>query len=182
MPKLHSVLLCACAVALGGCQNYNDIAMKIGAPPKAAVDLRSFEVRRYEGFSETALLAAATATLQDLGYTITESAPAAGVVVASKQRDAVEAGQVAAQVVLTVAFAALGAINNPTWDETQEIHVTVVASPVGSSTARDVRVSFDRYITNNHKQLWKTELVVDRQIYHTFFDRLGTALKLEQVS
>ncbi|MCW3476576.1 hypothetical protein [Limobrevibacterium gyesilva] len=180
MPELRAVLLGACVVVLAGCQNYNDIAMKIGAPPKEAVDLRSFEVRRYDRVSDATLLAAATATLQDLGYIVTESAPTVGVVVASKQRDAVETGQVVGQVVLTVALAALGTINNPTWDQTQEIHVTLVAAPVGPSTARDVRVSFDRYITNNHGQLWKTELVMDQQIYAEFFDRLGTALKLEQ--
>jgi hypothetical protein len=178
--RLRGPVFGLCLLALAGCQNYNDVALQVGAAPKQAVDLRSFEMRRYDATSDATLLAAATATLQDLGFTITESAPVVGVVVGSKQRDATESGQVAGQVVLTVAMALLGTVNNPTWDESQEIHVTVVSSPVDNSAARDVRVAFDRYITNNHRQLWKTELVTDKQIYSEFFDRLGTALKLEQ--
>jgi hypothetical protein len=44
---------------------------------------------------KTALVLAATQTLQDLDFTITEFASDAGVFTASKQRDAEEAGQVA---------------------------------------------------------------------------------------
>jgi hypothetical protein len=172
--------LALCMLALAACETHNDLALKIGAPPEKATELRSFQVRRYERANDIALLAAATATLQDLGFTVTESAPAAGVLVGLKHRDATEAGQVAAQVVLTVAAAILGVYHNPTWDESQEIHVTVVTSPVATGPARDVRVSFDRYITNNQKHLWKTELVTDREIYREFFDRFDNALSLER--
>ena len=114
------------------------MALAIGAPPKNAVDLRSFETRRFNSKDAPALLAAATATLQDLGYTITELAPDAGVLAASKQRDAKETAEVAGQIILTVALAAMGAIHRPTWAETQSIHVTFVVSPVtgGQQEAR----------------------------------------------
>src|SRR6185437_11031078 len=97
-----------------------------------------------------------------------------------KQRDAEEAGQVAGQIALTIALAALGAAYNPTWDKTQSIHLTLVISPVGQNGPQEIRVSFDRYITNNHGELWRTELVDDPLIYQQFYDRLNQGLTIER--
>lgn len=165
---------------LSACQDPNAIALKIGAPPKQALNLRSFETRQFDSADEKTLLVAATAALQDLGYTVTESAPAVGVVAASKQRSAREAGQIAAQMVLTVGMAMFGMVNIPTWDESQSIHATVVISPVGTGTDEEARVSFDRYITNNHGQMWRTELITDPKIYSGFFSHLNASLKLQE--
>jgi hypothetical protein len=154
--------------------------LQVGAPPLEAAKLRSLETHRFEANNASALLASATATLQDLGYIMTESAPTAGVIVATKQRDAEEAGQVVGQVVLTIAMAALGVANNPTWDETQTIHVTFVVAPTDDSKTQEVRVSFDRYVVNNHGVLWRTELITDPKIYSEFYDRLTQGLSLEK--
>jgi hypothetical protein len=171
------------AATLSACESANDLAMKIGKPPESAVQLRSFETRRFDTMDESSVLSAATQTLQDLGYTITESSADVGVISASKERDARESGQIAGQIALTIVAAALGVANNPTWDESQSIHVTLVATPIENSKATNVRVSFDRYITNNHEQLWRTELVEDQKIYQEFFDKLssGTSLHAEKL-
>jgi hypothetical protein len=165
---------------LTACQDPNKVALQIGGPPDNAAALRAIETRRFDDAEPLKLLGSATAALQDLGYTVTESAPAAGVVVGSKQRDAEEAGEVAGQIALTIAMAALGAAYVPTWDKTQSIHLTLVVSPVGHSRSQDVRVSFDRYITNNHGELWRTELITDPLIYQQFYDRLNQGLALER--
>ena len=102
-----------------------------------------------------------------------ESSSNLGVVTASKSRDAVETGQVAGQIALTVVFALLGAAYNPVWDKYQKIHVTTTVVPAESRGQYAVRVSFDRYIWNNQGLLWRTELVSEPKIYQEFFEKLG---------
>jgi len=167
---------------LTACQDANKVALQVGASPPESAKLRSIETRRLEAENPSTLLASATATLQDLGYVVTESAPKAGVVVAAKQRDAEEAGQIIGQVALTIAMAALGVVNDPTWDKSQTIHVTFVTSPTDQRSTQKVRVSFDRYITNNHGVLSRTELITDPQVYNDFYARLSQGIALEKHS
>jgi hypothetical protein len=170
---LSAVLLTA------ACQNPNAVAMKVGAPPESAVELRELETRRFSTLDQQAMMAAATQTLQDLGFTITESSVDAGVLVGSKQRDAEETGQVAGQIVLTVLLAAMGSAHHPVWDKTQDIHITVVATPIENSKQIEMRVSFDRYLTNSDGLQWRAELIKEPDIYQEFFDKLSQSAFLE---
>ncbi len=176
------------AVALSGCVNPNQVAMKVGAPPvikqdgeskKSTVSLRSLQVRRFDTLDERRLLLASTQTLQDLGFTITESSLEAGVLVGSKMRDAVERDQVAGQIVIMVLFAALGSRYDPVWDKEQTIIVTMVTTPVENSKQIETRVSFDRRLTNNYGRLWRSEIITDAPIYQEFFDKLSKSTFLE---
>lgn len=176
-PKV--LLALALATSLTACVTANELAKKIGAPPENALELRSMQVRRFDTLDHTRMLLAATDTLQDLGYTITESSSEVGVLVGSKQRDAEEGGQVAGQLMLMVLFAAVGSAYTPTWDKDQSIHVTLVTTPAENSKQVEVRVSFDRYLTNNHGQHWRAELILDEKIYQEFFDKLSSAVFLE---
>src|SRR5471032_666322 len=90
------------AISLTACVDANKVAMEIGKPPENALKLRPLETRRYATLDERAVLLASTQTLHDLGFTFSESAPGAGVLVASKQRDARETGQVVGAIVLAV--------------------------------------------------------------------------------
>jgi hypothetical protein len=147
------------AVSLTACVDANKVAMQIGKPPDDPLKLRPLETRRYDTLDERAVLLASTQTLQDLGFTISESASAAGVLVASKQRDARETGQVVGAIVLAVLFGANAAV----WDTEQTINVTLVTTPIANSRQLDVRVAFDRVIRNN-KQQNRGELVQDPAI------------------
>lgn len=170
------------ALTLAGCQNPNQIALKIGAPPSGADKLRQVEIQRFREANPTRLLVAATQTLQDLGYIVSQSAPDAGVLCAVKSRDAEETRQVAAQIALTVGLLALGVVNNPTWDKSQIIHVTFVLSPTDDPNTQQVRVSFDRDITNNHGVMWRTEIIKDADIYKKFYTHLAKSILLENRS
>lgn len=173
-------------IALAGCVTPNDVAMRVGAPPQekvaSTVDLRSLQSRRYQTQDELRLMAAAIETLQDLGYTITEASAEVGVLVGSKQRDAEEVGQVASQIALTVVLAALGTAHKPTWDSEQSIHVTLVATPVENAELTDVRVSFDRRVTNNYGQHWRSELLIEQELYSDFFEHFSKGLFLEEAA
>jgi hypothetical protein len=172
------------AVAVGtagvsGCQtDPNEIAMKIGAPPAGAVELRSLQSRRFENTNSLAVLNAATQTLQDLGFTIQESASSVGVLSAQKKRDAEEAGQVAGQIALTVFGALLGVAHEPVWDADQVINVTVVEAPVQGSNQVDLRVGFDRTVRNT-KNMYRAELIIEPKIYQEFFEKFNQSLFLE---
>ena len=178
IPALLAVMLAACA-------SPNDVAMEVGAPPEleetggSTVALRVLQTRRFDTLDERRMLASATQTLQDLGFTVTESSLDAGVLVGSKQRDAEETGQVAGQIILTLMLAAMGTYHDPQWDKQQDIVATIVTNPIANSDQLEVRVSFDRRITNNKGILWRTEIILEAEIYQEFFKKLGQAAFLE---
>lgn len=159
-----------------GCQpKANEVAMKVGAPTQSAVSVRSLQTRRFDTLDEAALLSASIETLQDLGFTITEASNLVGVVVASKQRDAEESGQVAGAIMLAILFGANAAV----WDKEQTIQVTLTATPIQNSKQIEIRVSFDRNLVNNKGQLWRAELLLEPKLYQEFFNKLSQAAFLE---
>ncbi|WP_173980283.1 hypothetical protein [Magnetospirillum sp. UT-4] len=180
MPPFRKLALVACTTAaLAGCVDANSIAKQLGQPPKAAVDIRSMQTRRFDSLDERAMLTAATEVLQDLGFTISESSAPVGVLTGAKQRDAEEAGQVALQVGLMILAALAGSSHNPMWDKEQSIQVTLVVTPVTNSKQLEARVSFDRKIWNNTGALWRAELLLEPEMYQQFFDKLSQSVFLE---
>ena len=177
--RLMMVSVLVGAALLAGCVDANSLALKVGQPPDGAVKLRNLQTRRFDSGDDKAIMAAAVQTLQDLGFTITESAADAGVLVGAKQRDAEESGQVAGQMALAVVAALLGSGHNPTWDKEQTIQVTLVTMPIVNAAKMDVRVSFDRVLTNNHGRIWRAELLHDPSLYQEFFQRLSQSVFLE---
>jgi hypothetical protein len=67
--------------------------------------------------------------------------------VASKQRDATETGQIARAVTVAVIGTLLGVHTQPTWDKEQTIFVTLVTNPIQNAKQTEVRVTFDRRIS-----------------------------------
>ncbi|MGI4977726.1 MAG: hypothetical protein ACRYG6_12360 [Janthinobacterium lividum] len=174
MALTYRMAIVGISALVAACQDPNQVALKVGAPPAAALNLRAFETRSFDVESDQALLQALASTLQDLGFTITETASDMGVLAASKQRDATEFGQIAVAVVLAL----VAGVQTDT-DRSQDIHVTVVASAGSTPQQRTVRVSFDRYITTRQNAL-RTVLVTDPKIYQEFFDKLAQSLALEK--
>ena len=149
VPRLAALL--ALPALLAACEQnpnwQNDAALKIGAPRPDAAQIRERQTTRIPAH-EHALLAEATQVLQDLGFTVEESAPEIGVLAGSKDRDATEAGQVAVQVAATIALALVGVRYQPVWDTDQVIRVTLTTQPQGPRDS-GLRVSFERIVTNN---------------------------------
>lgn len=174
-----------CLLALSmvsACVNANEHAMRIGAPPiedtKTITSLRAMQSRNFTTLKTDKLIQASAATLQDLGFTVGEVSKEYGVLVGSKERDAVEAGQVAVQVILVFLAAIGGNTHNAMYDETQKINVTVVVNKIDDNSSQ-VRAFFDRHITNNQGQLWKADLITDPKIYQQFFEKLSASTFLE---
>lgn len=171
-----------CSLMLASCVTHNEYAMQVGAPPLAegetTVSLREIQQRSFDTLESKRIVAASAATLQDLGFTVTASSGDFGVLAASKERDAVETAEVAGQVFLAILAGLAGSYHQIVYDESQKINVSLLVSetPGGSS---NVRVIFDRHITNNQGLLWRAEVIKDEEIYQEFFDRLSESLFLE---
>lgn len=179
------VVFAAClAVVLFGCApNPNDVALELGQPPleegESTTSLRAIQMRSFKTNNTSEITAAGMATLQDLGFTIEAASSDFGVITGSKDRDAVEGGQVAAQVLITVLAALAGSSHTPTYDESQKIKATLMVSKVDEG-ASEVRIFFDRQITNNLGQLWKADLIKEPEIYQEFFAKLSQSAFFEE--
>jgi hypothetical protein len=170
-------LLASALLALAGCQDpewANKEALKIGGPLQNAAEIRERQTNRFAVPSEKRLLIEATQVLQDLGFTIEESAPRYGVLAGSKNRDATETGQVVSQIALTVGLALLGVHYSPVWDTDQIIRATVTTHPIDPHEA-SLRVSFERIVTTN-QGLSRAELLVGPEFSRGFFEKVRSGL------
>ena len=88
MPRLCLFLLAALGVV--GCQNrIPDDALALQPD---TLERRLLESRRFAGGKEIEILSACSGVVQDMGFTIDESATPLGVMVASKNREAGDTG------------------------------------------------------------------------------------------
>jgi len=133
---------------------------------------RRLSTCRFETTDENAILAACAGLLQDLGFTIEESESGLGLIVASKDRSAVEGGQVAGKILMAVLFRADMPI-----DSQQRFRVSVVTRPMGNHVT--VRVTFQRIVWDDRGQISKLEKLDDPADYREFFAKLSKAVFLE---
>lgn len=175
---------CALSIILvtAGCVDPNAVALEVGKPSidegETVSSVRAIQSRRFDTLENKKIIMASAATLQDLGFNIQTTSSEYGVISASKDRDAVESSQVAGQVILTILAALGGNSHTPTFDESQQINVSLVVNQTGEKSSV-VRIFFDRHITNNLGQLWKAEVIKDPEIYQEFFDKLSASIFLE---
>lgn len=176
---------------VAGCQTLPDTAMEL---PLDSLQLRQLQTRRVEGIDEKALLAASVGVLQDLGFNIDESEAKLGVIVASKNRSALDTADIVTSTVTTAAFDLLftalfgdhytgdGDIN---FDVTQKIRVSVVTRPALDSSgqarqdAQVIRVTFQRQVWDDEGHLTHAESIEEPKVYQKFFDRLSKSIFLE---
>lgn len=174
-------IVLSAALAAAGCQtNASSVEQQTHALTlsKESLASRQAQVRRFDTKDEGKILAACAAVLQDLGFSITESSANAGLLVASKDRDAVEAGQVAGAFFVAALVAALGGQADPTWEKNQKIRISIVTSPLPGDRVM-VRTTFQRIIWNTKNQISRVEPIDDPKIYQEFFDKLSQAVFLE---
>jgi hypothetical protein len=136
---------------------------------------RQQQMRQFDTNDEAFLLSASASVLQDLGFTIEEASAGAGLLMASKDRDAVEAQQVAGQLVLAALVTAAGGRADPVWEKQQKIRVSVATRRSGSGQGMVARVTFQRVIWNTKDQVSRTETIEDAEIYKEFFRKLSQA-------
>lgn len=176
--QINRLLLAApLLISLTACQSdpewANKAALQTGAVRLDASQIRERQTARFSA-PEERLLVEASQVLQDLGFTIEESAPRYGVLAGSKDRDAVESGQVVGQIAITVGLALLGVRYNPVWDTDQVIRTTLSTAPAAGGQTM-LRVSFERIVTNNQGASRVEELTAE-DFSSGFFERVRTGL------
>jgi hypothetical protein len=145
-PLLTAIALAALA---GGCQEHmvreqaNALTLRAGS-----VEHRQVQSRRYDTRDEAALLAAAAAVLQDLGYTIEETSVPAGLINASKDRGGTH------------------------------IRASLVTRPSADRNGEIVRVTFQALNFNPFAGVSVPQTIDDAVIYQQFFDRLSQSIFL----
>lgn len=139
-----------------------------------SLERRQTQTRVFETNNESELLSASAALLQDLGFNLDESEVGLGVIVASKDRDATEAGQVAASIIT----AALLGVAVP-WDNEQRIRAAVITRKLGNRAGFAVRLTMQRIVWDTQGQVSQTEPLDDPEMYKEFFSKLSKAVFLE---
>lgn len=161
------------ALSVAGCQT--TIPKQALQLSQESLEQRTLQTRRFDTGNEDRLLAASAGVLQDLGFTLDESETKLGLIVASKDRDAVEAGQVAGAIAIALLFGAA-----VPWDKNQKIRVSLVTRPMGSDASQTVvRVTFQRLVWNTEGRISKLETLDDPEMYQGFFTNLSKAVFLE---
>jgi hypothetical protein len=157
---------------LAGCGGIPANALKL---PPDSVQIRQRQTRSFDTIDESVLLAACVALLQDMGYTITESETELGVIVATKERSAINPGEVIFKVLAL--FTGVG----DTWATRQDIHVSVALRSDDSSPHRRslVRVTFQRVVYDFTNAVKKREQLKHAALYEEFFERLAKSIFLE---
>ncbi len=142
-----------------------------------ALAQRQTQARRFDTKDEILILSASAAVLQDLGFNIDETSQQTGLLVASKNRSAEEAGQIAGQLLLAGLITGLGGKADPVWERDQKIRVSIATKKVREATV--VRVTIQRLIWNTKNQIARVESIDDPLIYQEFFDKLAQSIFLE---
>lgn len=179
--KRRVVVSALILAALAGCQQTSGTQQHAAALTLAAENLgqRQMQTRRFDTTDERSILAASAGVLQDLGFTTEETNLKAGLIVASKDRDAVEAGQVAGQVFFALLVSAMGGRADPVWDANQKIRISLVTRPAADRNGIIVRATFQRVIWNTKNQISRVETIDKPEIHQQFFDKLSQSVFLE---
>jgi hypothetical protein len=174
LTKKNFIIFFVVLITIGGLQG---CAVTI---PKEALILtpetlaaRQIQTRKYETNDEAKILSACIEHLQDLGFILAESETKLGVIVATKSRSAVEAGQVVAALVVAVIIGA-----PVPWEHEQQFTACVVTRPVGENSII-VRVTFQRIVWNTNNMVTKREALMDPIQYQEFFSKLSKSIFLE---
>ena len=155
---------------IAGCATKPFIGMNLS---ENHLEERQIQIKRFDTKDETALLAAASAVLQDMGYNLDESETKLGVISASKQRDARTAGDVIGKIFLAAITGVQQGINM-----TQTINVSLVTSK-SSKGGYLLRATFQRTVLNSHNQISVAETLLEKELYTGFFSKLSKAVFLE---
>jgi hypothetical protein len=168
--SLSAILILA---VLAACQQTIPKEALILSPE--SLEFRQLQTRVFETEDEEAILAASAAVIQDLGFQIDEAETDLGLIVGSKDRDAVEAGQVAGAIMVALIFGVAVPI-----DKEQKIRLSIVTRPHNDEeTEHAVRVTFQRLVWNDRGQISRVEKLDDPELYQEFFSNLSKSVFLE---
>ena len=171
-PVLLTLFAAPGLLGLTGCQT--PVPVEALAMNSQTLQIRQMQSRRFDTGDEKKILAACAALLQDLGFNIEESSSDLGLVVASKDRSAVETGQVVGSVIIAVLTGA-----SSLYDKSQRFRASVVTKPTDDQKHVIVRVTFQRTVWNTQNVISRNEALNKPEQYQEFFQKLSKAVFLD---
>jgi len=150
---------------------------------ESTVEVRNVQTRKLEAPSETAILAATVAVLQDMEFNIDRIEKPLGIISASKVSDADDAGEKRGLFFLDLLCAAgggSGCDNMSTAKDEQKLILTMVVMPsLERSGEYSVRITMQRIIFDKEDRVKIMERITTPEIYQQAFDNLRQSLFLE---
>lgn len=168
--KFVAFPLLAASLLIAGCQQ--TVPKEALALSAETLQQRQAQTRRFDTADEAKLLQAGAGVLQDLGFTIDESETRLGLIVASKDRDATETGQVVGAVAMAVLFGARVSI-----DAKQKIRASLVTKSIDKEHTA-LRITFQRVVWNDRNEVSKIEGLSDPAMYQQFFEKMSASVFL----
>lgn len=177
--KLQLIAVSLLIVLIAGCVTMPPEILRL---PPDSVQKRQFQSRQYQTTDEEQVISSSASVLQDLGFNITETEGKLGLVVASKNRQAVDSGQVAFATTATLLAALSGSYSNyyQRIDKEQLLRVSVVTRLNENGDKLVVRATFQRVVWNMGGQVSRVETLDDANLYQGFFERLSKSVFLEE--
>ncbi|HCJ11906.1 MAG: hypothetical protein A2Y14_02335 [Verrucomicrobia bacterium GWF2_51_19] len=180
MKKLTSILSVIC-LFLAGCATCPPAdCLKVS---EESLQRRQQQSRPVEAPEETQVISASANVLQDMGFTLDESESKLGLVVASKDRDATQAGQYVGATLITF-MAALGGCKSDALsrvDAQQKIRASIVTQRSAIDPNKFVvRATFQRLVWNRAGLLSRVETLDEKELYEGFFDKLSKSAFFEE--
>lgn len=167
-------------VMLGGCAaSIPESALRL---PESTLDVRSIQTRTMEAPSETDILAATIAVLQDMEFNIERIEKPLGVITASKVSDADSASEKAGLFILDVlcAIGGGGCESMSTAQDDQHITLTMVVLPSLSRSGEfSARITIQRVIYDKMDRIKVLERIDDAETYQQIFDNLRKSLFIQ---
>ena len=151
--------------------------------PESSLELRSLQTRKLAAPSETAILTATIAVLQDMEFNIDRIEKPLGVISASKTSDADDKGEKTGLFFLDLLCAAGGGSdcdNMSTAKDKQRLFLTMVVLPsLERSGEYSVRVTIQRIIYDKEDRIRIRERIKAPEIYQKVFANLSQSLAIE---
>lgn len=177
-------LLLIPVVLLAACETLPNNAFRLSESVLAA---REIQTREYSSITDTEILAASTAVLQDMGYAIDEIEEPLGVLSASKRANATNkfkaAGTLALDGVRCILTFGVGCDGRHygKLDDYQDIRLTLISRPqLGNESDVVVRITIQRIIWDKKGRISEQETITDSEVYTAFFAKMSKAVFLEQ--
>ena len=179
MRILRFLIVPCLIVFIAGCQT---VPLDIFKLSPDSLENRQRQTRQYETTNEEEVLAASAGVLQDLGYLIDESETEVGLISASKDRGATNAGQIALATLATAATAMSGTYADyyAMCDKNQKIKASLVTNLSLDGSKVVVRVTFQRIVWNRQGSVSRVETIKDVELYQGFFEKLSKSIFLEE--
>lgn len=179
--SISVLILCGAHGFLSGCAaTIPDEALRL---EESTLELRSIQTRTFAVASESVILRASVAALQDMEFNIDEIQKSLGVISASKEMDADSMSHEVSAIIMDLFCGFGGGGGCGAYSNTVDKHAIAMTMVVLPSLARKnefvTRITLQRTIVSKAGQPLRFETIDDPAIYQEIFDKVSKAVFLE---